>query len=154
MQLNDSDRTALLEQYKLYVEMADRVSSRRVEANKLYSTLMTGLLAFVPFALAESERHQLSSLILGMLGIFGLTLSVVWMININSYKQLNSLKFAVIHEMEAQLVFAPYDREWQLLRDKASGRQYLRLSKVERYVPALLSIPYIVLVVLSLSYLH
>lgn len=31
----------LIEQYKLYVEMADRISARRAETNKFYISLLT-----------------------------------------------------------------------------------------------------------------
>ncbi len=41
-------RTAILEQYKLYVEMADRVSSRRGLTNTFFLTLNT--LVFTLFA--------------------------------------------------------------------------------------------------------
>ena len=37
----------LLEQYKLYVEMADRVSQRRDQSNRFYVTIVSALAAIV-----------------------------------------------------------------------------------------------------------
>jgi len=37
----------ILEQYKLYVEMTDRISQRRDQSNRFYSALLTGLLAVI-----------------------------------------------------------------------------------------------------------
>ena len=34
----------ILEQYKLYVEMADRLSARRVQLTTLYTSILSGLL--------------------------------------------------------------------------------------------------------------
>ena len=40
-------RAHLLEQYKLYVEMADRVSQRRDQSNRFYVTIVSALAAIV-----------------------------------------------------------------------------------------------------------
>ncbi len=64
-----------------------------------------------------------------------------------SYKELNSLKFSVIHEMEKLLPFACYDREWESLKEESGTRNYFRLTRIEQYVPFLLMAPYIMLLV-------
>ena len=43
----DKDRAATLEQYKLYVEMADRISARRGLTNTLFLTLNTAIFAAI-----------------------------------------------------------------------------------------------------------
>ncbi|MGF1522668.1 MAG: hypothetical protein ACFBSF_10170 [Leptolyngbyaceae cyanobacterium] len=133
----------LLEQYKLYTEMTDRVSSRRIEANKFYTSLLTGLLALLSIV-GTSGRFQ--RIIIFMAALSGIALSLVWMINIRSYKELNSLKFKVIHEMEESLPFPAYSREWQILKNNKEI-SYLRLTKIEQYVPLLLLIPFLILLV-------
>lgn len=137
----------LLDQYKLYVEMADRVSARRIDASKLYSSLLTGLLAVTSFILNQGVPQQGVLLAMSCLGFI---LCIVWILNIRSYKQLNFLKFQVIHEMEQRLPFPCYDREWQILKHEEGAHGYLRLSMVERYVPFLLMIPYLILLVYAL----
>lgn len=147
----DREQT-LIEQYKLYVELADRVSARRVETSKFHLGLVTGLLAIVPFAVSEAQKVQLTTTVLVIFAVMGLLLCAVWTLNIVSYKQLNSLKFKVIHEMENQLPYACFDREWQILRNNPKEHRYLRLSFVERFVPLVLTIPYVVILVLTLIY--
>lgn len=136
------DPTLLLEQYKLYVEMADRVSSRRIEANKFYTSILSGILALVSIV---SVPLTVQSVVLAAVAVLGIALCVVWLVNIRSYRELNSLKFAVIHEMEAHLPFACYDREWEILRNGKGRRVYVRLTRIEQYVPLLMMIPYLVL---------
>ncbi|MGK7956000.1 MAG: hypothetical protein AB4063_12240, partial [Crocosphaera sp.] len=82
-----------------------------------------------------------------LLSILGFILCISWLITIHSYKQLNSLKFKVIHEMEEELPFPCYKREWYIEQSKSLN--YRRLSKVEKIIPILLGIIYIILVAYS-----
>jgi hypothetical protein len=140
----------LLAQYQSYVEMADRISARRVDASKFYSSLLTGLLAVIPFILGQNISPMVQKVTFLSMGVLGIMLCVIWVLNLNSYKQLNSLKFIVIHEIEEKLPFACYKREWEVLEQKSDSKGYLRLSKIEKFVPFLFIIPYIILVIYTL----
>ena len=139
----------LLEQYKLYVDMADRVSTRRIEASKFYTSLLTGLLALLS-VIEGVNVTAVRDIILLTVGILGVLLCLVWIANIRSYRQMNSLKFRVIHEMEQYLPFPCYDREWEILKQDKAKNSYVRLTRVEQYVPLLLLIPYLILIGYSL----
>jgi hypothetical protein len=137
---------ALLEQYKLYVTMADKVSGRRLEANKFYVTLLSGGLAF----LALTERVQEERwLVFAVIGLFGLILCGVWFLSLRSYRQLNSAKFKVIHLLEEKLPFPCYTEEWKRLEHGQRRRIYWPLSRVEQGAPLALAIPYGVLLIIS-----
>ena len=112
----------LLEEYKLYVEMVDRISERRMQTNKFYISLLSGLLALLSILVSVGKFNQ--SLIFIIVSLLGMALCILWHINIRSYRQLNSGKFKVIHEMEQHLPFPCYDREWELLgegKEKSKG---------------------------------
>jgi len=143
----DKSSELLIEQWKLTAEMADRVSSRRIETSKFYSSLLTGLIAVIPFALGLNISTDMQRLTLLSIGIMGLLLCYIWIVNIRSYKQLNSLKFKVIHEIEKGLPFPCFTREWEIGAKEKSSRSYLRLSVVEQYVPLLLMIPFLILLI-------
>lgn len=139
----------LLDQYKLYVEMMDKVTERRGQTNTFYISLLSGLLALVSL-FADKDNNLFSGnqdILLLVLGILGISLCFVWFININSYKQLNSLKFRVINEIESHLPFPCYYREWEILTENKNS--YKRLSSVEKYVPLIFSIPYFCLIIYS-----
>lgn len=136
----------LLEQYKLYVEMMDKVTERRGQTNTFNISLLSGLLALLSL-LVNKDNNLFSgdqNILLLLLAIFGISLCYVWQTNINSYKQLNSLKFKVINEIESHLPFPCYYREWEILSESQKN-PYKRLNKVEKFVPLILSIPYILL---------
>lgn len=140
----------LLEEYKMFVEMMDRNSARRWQINAFYTTLLSAILTFI-FTSIEKSILPIDKLFLLLLSaILGLSLCLVWIVNINSYKQLNSLKFKVIHEMEKYLPYPCYAREWQILKQENKNTQYGRLSQVEKYVPLILGVPYFCLLLYSI----
>ena len=74
----------------------------------------------------------------------------LWYVNIRSYRQLNSSKFQVIHEMEQHLPFPAYEREWEILGKGKESEKYLKLTRIEQCVPFALTIPYLLLLAYSL----
>lgn len=146
----DSSKSDLIEQYKLFVEMADRVSSRRADANRFYITLLSGILAVAAFVLEGKYFIQNQNVILFMVSAFGILICLFWALNLRSYRQLNSGKFQVIHEMEQQLTFRCYDREWEVLGEGKDQKKYSPLTHVEIYVPATIATIYFVLLIYSI----
>ncbi|MGB7002652.1 MAG: hypothetical protein WBE22_11750 [Halobacteriota archaeon] len=140
----------LLEQYKLYVEMADRISSRRIQANRFYVALLSGLLALLSLLVNRNVFGNVLNVCFMAVGILGIALCILWYVNIHSYRQLNSGKFQVIHEMELHLPFPAYKREWEILGKGKESEKYRKLTSVERYVAFIFSIPYFVLIIYSL----
>lgn len=140
----------LLEQYKLYVEMADRISTRRVQANRFYISLLSGLLALLSVVISRSIFAEIHNALFLAVSILGLSICFLWYITINSYRQLNSGKFIVIHEIEQQLPFPCYNREWKILGEGKKRRKYFQLTRIEKFVPFILAVPYLFLFIYSL----
>lgn len=140
----------LLEQYKLYVEMADRISTRRAQTNRFYISLLSGLLALLSIVVTREGFSGILSVIFMAIAILGIALCFLWYVNIRSYRQLNSGKFKVVHEMEQHLPIPAYEREWEILGKGKESKKYLQLTRVEQFVPFILSIPYLLLLVYSL----
>lgn len=142
----------LLEQYKICVEMADRVSVRRGQANTFYISLLSALLTLPSLLTDKNLFSGSSSILLFFTSILGLALCFTWYINIQSYKQLNSLKFKVINEMEQHLPFPCYSREWEILKAKERDgkKQYTRLTAIEKFVPLIFAVPYLGLLLYTL----
>jgi hypothetical protein len=137
----------ILEQYKIYVEMADRVSARRSQANAFYISIISGLIALFSLVPNKNVTSSPPLFLLFLVAFLGLSLCFFWYINIQSYKQLNSLKFKVIHEIENHLPFSCYQREWEILKslEKEQPRSYIRLTSIEKNIPFLFSIPFFIL---------
>jgi hypothetical protein len=129
--------------YNLAVEMADRISARRVLANSFFATVNTALVALIG---AEDFPWYVAAA--------GIVLSVVWWALLKSYRDLNTAKFQVINAMEERLPVKIFSDEWrQLKKERLPFRirprhmrdwlaQYRELGAVERIVPWLFALLY------------
>ena len=130
----------LLDQYKLYVEMADRISQRRDQSNRFYAGLVSAIIALLVVIGRFGASGIDWNIALLVAGLFGTAMSVIWYINLGSYRALNSAKYRVINEMESQLPHAGYTKEWSYLRPASGPARYFQLTRIERYVPLLVMI--------------
>ena len=100
--------TTLLEQYKVYVEMADRISARRGLANTFFLTFNSAVFTLIG-AFWTARPHATSALlIVPVLVLIAECLAWFWLIR--SYRQLNAAKYAVIGALEERLPASPYWR--------------------------------------------
>ena len=143
----DEFKGHLLEQYKLYVQMADNISERRAKTNQFYISLLSAILVLVAIFVEKTILEHLENAVFFAVGVLGIFLCVLWYVNILSYRQLNSGKFKVIHELEGHLPFPCYGREWEKLGRGKESKKYFRLTRVEAYIPLALGMPYAVLLI-------
>lgn len=122
------EKEILLEQYKLAVEMADRISARREGANKIFLSANSVIFAFIATQKEFSVIHILIT-------VFGILLCVVWASMIKNYRSLNSVKYHIIHEMEEKLPWKAYADEWQRLKNGNDKKVHSKLTAVEKKLP-------------------
>ena len=147
--MSASSKEELLEIYKLHAELADRVSQRREGANRLYVSLLVGLAAFLGILFRFGVDNFPISFILFSAGVIGALLSVSWYIVIRSYRQLNSGKFAALHELEDKLEYPFFRREWELLDRGSKPNRYWKLTIVETGLPVIFFVLSITLAIVS-----
>ncbi|MYB19135.1 MAG: hypothetical protein F4Y16_09135 [Holophagales bacterium] len=123
-----------LELYKVHAELADRVGQRRAEANKLHVSLISGLAALFA-VLMRLEGPGPDQIVIVTFVCMGILLSVSWLIVIRSYRRLNGHKFAALHEMERELAYPFFTREWELRGESKFMERYWRLTVVETILP-------------------
>jgi hypothetical protein len=128
------------EQYTTYLEIADRISSRRMLANTFFITLHTALLSAYAVAIKDDllPRNLFGSLPLCAL----LLLCYVWWRLLLSYRQLSSGKFAIIRQIEKHLPLSLFDAEWTLLGRGRDSRRFLALTRLEVLVPLCFGVLY------------
>src|SRR6267378_3241332 len=84
-------RGVLLDQYKLYVEMADRISARRQHANTFALSINTALIALVGYVQTQ-DGTLLKEGFFWAVAVAGLILNFVWYRMVRSYRDLNTAK--------------------------------------------------------------
>lgn len=122
--------TDLLEQYKVYVQSAENVSARRVSSNRYILTVNAALVASYGFQSASSGLTTWTIPI----AVAGIIISLLMLSIIKSHRDLNTVKFKVIHEFEKHLPATPYAYEWQLA-EEGRGKSYRAVSRIERCIP-------------------
>ena len=135
-------QAAVLEQYKLYVEMADRVSQRRGLTNTFFLTLNTTI--FTLFGVFWTDRPAGSSwwLLVPLMVVLGECFA--WFYLLRSYRLLNSAKFKVIGALEERLPASPYWKaEWSALGQGTDRSSYWPLSHIEKWIPLGFGILYV-----------
>ena len=147
-----SYRDHSLEIYKIYVEMADRISERREKANSFFLAVNTALIAL----LAKDAFGEASAAAEGPLEFFvpvaaGI-LCYLWYRIIRSYRDLNSAKFKVVHAIERELPLRPYDAEWESVGRGENPQLYLPFTQVELVVPWLFMILHALLAALAVQW--
>lgn len=141
--MNAAPAPEAFDMYKLAVEMADRVSSRRGQANQFYlalETLLLGVPASIELALSTDTVDALASGVAVLLGLCGIATSAAWWMQLRSYRDLNAAKFKVINKIETDFfVVRPFSDEWAHLKeDERISRwrgRYAELGTVERVMP-------------------
>ena len=133
---------AVLEQYRLYIEMADRVSARRGLANSFFLPLNTGiftLIAALGDHVAEAEPWWLVTPLVAVLGQ-----CFAWFYMLRSYRLLNSAKYEVVGALEERLPASPFWRaEWWALGEGKDRSRYWPLSHIEQWMPVLFAAAYL-----------
>lgn len=146
--------------YQMAVEMADRVSSRRMVANGFFLSVHTALVTVVGFTYEKVATDQKSVLII--IAMMGFLLGWTWFFAIRSYRRLNRAKFNVINKLEKDLATQYFTNEWAELTKTTENDlelksfrdrwlkfkdRYTTLTNIESVVPIVFVIIYVVILV-------
>jgi hypothetical protein len=143
-------RQHLIEQYKLYVEMTDKVSERRAKANTFFLSVNTLLVTAIGvLSKLQSSFETLNLWWVLVTSFAGVLFCWAWISIIHSYGQLTTGKFKIIFMIEEKLPLALYKTEWAYLKPERGLSRYKQLTVVEPLVPKVFALIYIVLMILA-----
>jgi hypothetical protein len=139
----DKYQAAILEQYKMYVEMADRISARRALTNTFFLTLNTAVFTLIGVFLQNHQQAATWLLVFPLIALLGEC--AAWFYLVRSYRLLNTAKYRVIGLLEERLPASPYWRaEWKALGEGRDRSKYWPLSHIEQWIPILFAATYLV----------
>lgn len=133
-------RATLLEQYKLYVEMADRISQRRSISNTFFLTLNSAFITVI-VSLFPGESIGATWLLLPLAAL--IVQCLAWYFIVRSYRMLNSCKYNIVNELEERLPATPWKTEWRRLGHQTGPARYWRFTLLEQWIPAIFAAIYI-----------
>ncbi len=135
-----------LEIYKLYVTMADNISVRRQSANSFFLAVNTAIIGVVGYVGGTSGQWN------WIVSLAGILLCYAWYRLVRSYKDINSGKFKVVHEIEKELPLAPYDAEWEAVGRGKDPKLYLPFINIEMWIPKIFGSLHAIVLLLSVPW--
>jgi hypothetical protein len=141
-------RAHLIEQYKKYLDMADKISDRRSAANTFFLTVNTGLIS--AFGIVNLTGQKSSNMLLITGSFAAILLSYSWYRLIRAYRDLSTAKFKVVHQIENYLPIRPFDAEWEAVGKGRDKRLYWPFTHIERFVPWIFILVYAIVILFSI----
>lgn len=129
--LTKDEQKSVVDIYKVLIDMADKVSQRRQNANNFYLSVNTAITGASAWLSATTNTPANVTII----SIAGAIVCLLWKRNIDSYKDLNSGKFHVIQKLEKSLPIAAFTAEWEFLQRGQVKSHYRPFHAVEVLVP-------------------
>ena len=152
---NNCQETVLLEEYKLYVTLTDKLMDRRERTHRFYISVHSILIAVLSM-FAGGTASKVPGLLIGtppqkgmlVLGSFlGAVLCGLWWLNVWAYRRLSQARYQVIQDLERLLPYQCFQREWEILGKGKNFKRYPSLTRIESLIPlVLLTIYFVVLV--------
>lgn len=140
---SDKYKDHIMEQYKIYLEMADRISARRNLANTFFLTLHTVIIGALGITFDKLIDIEWKGLIIFPL-IAVLALCFTWYRIVKTYRQINTAKYKVVGLMEERLPSSPYwSAEWKALGEGKNPDLYVPLTQIEKWVPIIFAVIYV-----------
>lgn len=126
----DLYKTHFFETYKYFIQSSESIIERRLKANSFFLTLNSVIIGLATYI--KSDGTIAPSLVVPFIGIL---VGYIWYRLLRSYRDLNSAKFKVIHEIEQKLPLAVYETEWLYLGEGRDSKKYLKFTTIERLIP-------------------
>jgi len=133
-----------LEQYKMYLRSLDYVSDLKHRINGYFLTIHTLLIGAVGLSLSREDFFD-PMMWHTIVPVVGILLSLAWWYTTNAYKQVNQVKFAILHCIEAKLPLALYSTEWAIISKQGAKPKHYPSSHIEPVVPWLFMILYLLI---------
>lgn len=132
----------LFDQYKLFADSAIKVTEWRNSSNNFLLAANTLLVTLYGLASTLNGASPWRCAVAGA----GLLVALAWLCLIMSYKNLNSTKFKVIHEIEERLPLALFRYEWDVHTERSD---HTKLTINEVCIPIVFAILYVILIGVS-----
>jgi len=140
---SEKDKTFILEQYRILVEVINKNNENRENLNNFWITLNGTIFAAIAYVKdMQIDNPNPKSLFIWVLWGFGIIMSFIWLSALSSIKNNIDLRNAILIEMEKYLpakIFTTTLIETGRIRGENS------LSSTERTIPIFFCIGYVIL---------
>jgi len=108
------------EQYKLFIESAEKTSDKRITQNNIYLTINLAFISYI-----STQNFDIKQAIIMI--IIGILICAIWFCTIDNYSKRNKIKFEIINESEYGKL---YKEEWKRISVLTSLTTYEKISSL------------------------
>ena len=122
----------VFQEYKMYTEQKENFIDRNFKTNRFYMLAITGII----FALIYTNNILFLDKITATLvfAFFGVAVSSLWWMNVDSYNTLIKIKYAdVIEKIEEKLPICPYTEEYKSI-EEFKNRKIFMFSDIQKFI--------------------
>ncbi|NIV93080.1 hypothetical protein GWN42_09830 [candidate division KSB1 bacterium] len=163
-----NDKKLSFEEFKLFYESTEKVTDRRLLANRWnYSICLVILVAIaglIKWTLTDDSFFFLGISATLILSVMAFLFCSLWIGQIRDFKSLNNAKFKVLNEMAPKMEFdaanpnlmvsfCPFEKEWQVLQENKAAQEIsqinivaLKSSNTEFFIPKAFRILFLLLI--------
>ncbi len=144
-----SEQDIIFQQYKLYSEQKESFITRSFGINRFYMVLSIVLLILV--YLTKSITFAYGIPLCSLLAILGMSCSILWWMNMDSYNMLIKIKFSnVLEEIEKQLPVQPYGKEYDGIREYREDKKMFLFSDIQKTVAVIVFLMFFISLIESI----
>lgn len=138
-----SEQELIFQQYKLYSEQKESFISRSFKINRFYLCLVIILLVLLPFTKGLIFAYSIP--LSAFIALVGMSCSVLWWMNMDSYNMLIKIKFAnVLEKMEESLPKQPYADEYKGIKEFRENKKMFLFSDMQKTFAVVIFITFFV----------
>jgi hypothetical protein len=128
------NKQLLLDQYKAYLSDLGNVGTRFTTMTTYYVSVVAALIGLL--ALKDKPITEIDGTILYLVCAAGTTLSVLWWLNVGFFGNLFRAKISVLKEMEIELPFQAFEKEWKAF----TSNSRVSWSHLESFIPLVFAV--------------
>lgn len=151
-----TNRSDLIEIYKIYITDLGNIGSRYVTSNGFYLSIVSAMLGILAFAKGDELFGKANFVVTVAIPLFGCVICWIWLKTLDFFNALFAAKFSMLRSIEERLDIKCYTTEDEFLQKiHAEQKLPIRLIPIERKVPVVLAMLFIGITITSIvaSYL-
>jgi len=134
----------ITEQYKSYIDAKEKFIDRNFATNRFYTVLSLSLLAITYLLIMFFSSNGAILTVT----LVGLTVTLMWWLNIDSYQFLIKVKYSkVIDFIEEMLPIQPYKKEFEVMQDLKKDKKNVVFADMQKFLTLVIFCIFVVIFV-------
>ena len=144
------DRDELIfREYKLYAEQKENFIDRNFRTNKFYMTAVVVLIFAMIYTGNVVFLNKISATL--VFALFGISVSALWWMNVDSYNTLIKVKYAnVIEKIEEKFPVKPFTDEYKGIEEFRNNKVFM-FSDIQKLIAAVAALFFFAVCVSEIS---